>query len=152
MRILILGLATLSLAVLAPAAGAQAPSVTGRWLSEDRKGVIEIYPCGDKVCGKLAWLAEPNENGKPKLDHNNPDPALRQQPLCGLVMLRGFHQTEPNRWGDGLIYNPENGKNYHATLTLDGNVLKLRGYVGIPLFGATQTWTRADPKLKGCPG
>ena len=151
MRMSIPGLAALLLGVLASAAGAQAPSVTGDWLSEDGKGVIEIYPCGDKVCGKLAWLAEPNSDGKPKLDRNNPDPALRQQTLCGLTMLRGFRQIEPNHWGDGLIYNPENGKTYHATLTLDGNRLKLRGYVGIPLFGETQTWTRADPKLKGCP-
>ena len=150
MRIPILALAALSLAVLVPAARAQAPSATGGWLSEDGKGVIEIYPCGGKLCGKLAWLAEPNSDGKPKLDRNNPDPALRRQPLCGLTMLRDFRQLEPNRWGDGLIYNPENGKTYHATLTLDGNQLKLRGYVGIPLFGETQTWTRADPKLKSC--
>jgi len=94
------------------------------------------------------WLSEPNRDGKPAIDRNNPDEALRTRPLCGLEMLGDFRQTEPNRWGDGWIYNPENGKRYHATMTLDGNLLKLRGYVGIPLFGETQTWTRADPKLK----
>jgi uncharacterized protein (DUF2147 family) len=152
MRLSILGLAALMLAGLIPGAAAQqTPPVAGRWLVEDRKGVIEIYPCADKICGKLAWLSEPNnDDGKPKLDRNNPDPALRQQPLCGLTMLHNFRQVEPNRWGEGLIYNPENGKTYHATMTLDGNLLKLRGYVGIPLFGETQTWTRADPKLKSC--
>ena len=151
MRISILGLAALVLAMLIPGAGAQqTPPVAGRWLVEDRKGVIEIYPCADKVCGKLAWLSEPNIDGKPKVDRNNPDEALRTRPLCGLAMLGDFRQTEPNRWGDGWIYNPENGKRYHATMTLDGNLLKLRGYVGIPLFGETQTWTRADPKLKSC--
>jgi uncharacterized protein (DUF2147 family) len=51
MRMSILGVAALSLAILAPGAGAQTPPITGRWLVEDRKGVIEIYPCGDKVCG-----------------------------------------------------------------------------------------------------
>lgn len=150
MRMSTLALATLSLAILAPGAGAQTPPVAGRWLTEDGKGVIEIYPCADKVCGKLAWLSEPNSNGKPKLDDNNPNKALRTRSLCGLEMLGDFHLTEPNRWGDGWIYNPENGKRYHATMTLDGNLLKLRGYVGIPLFGETQTWTRADPKLKSC--
>lgn len=150
MRISILGLAALVLATPIAGAGAQTPPVAGRWLTEDGKGVIEIYACADKVCGKLAWLSEPNRDGKPAVDRNNPDEALRTRPLCGLEMLGDFRQTEPNRWGDGWIYDPENGKRYHATMTLDGNLLKLRGYVGISLFGETQTWTRADPKLKSC--
>jgi uncharacterized protein (DUF2147 family) len=150
MGVSIFGLAVLWLAILMPGASAQTPPVAGRWLTEDGKGIIEIYPCAAKVCGKLAWLSEPDSDGKSKLDRNNPDAALRTRPLCGLTMLGDFHLTEPNHWGDGWIYNPENGKRYHATMTLDGNLLKLRGYVGIPLFGETQTWTRADPKLKSC--
>jgi uncharacterized protein (DUF2147 family) len=150
LSILVLGLAVLTPAMLAAGVGAQAPPVAGPWLTEDGKGVIEIYPCADKICGKLAWLAEPNRDGAPKVDRNNPDAALRKRPLCGLTMLTGFRRLEANRWDDGLIYSPENGKTYHATLTLDGNLLKLRGYIGIPLFGETQTWRRADPKLKSC--
>ena len=150
MRMSVLGLAVLSSTILAPSAGAQTPPVAGRWLSEDGKGVIEIYPCADKVCGKLAWMSDPNRDGKPAVDRNNPDPALRQRPLCGLTMLGDFRQLEANRWGDGWIYSPENGKTYRATMTLEGDLLKLRGYIGIPLLGETQTWTRADPKQKGC--
>ena len=150
MRASILGLTVLSLAVLAPGAGAQQPPVLGRWLSESGKGVIEIYPCADKLCGRLFWLSDPIRDGAPAVDRNNPDAAQRQRPLCGLTILRDFRQLEPNRWGDGFIYSPENGKTYHATLALDSDVLKLRGYIGIPLIGETQSWTRADPKLKGC--
>ncbi|HET7594641.1 MAG TPA: DUF2147 domain-containing protein [Stellaceae bacterium] len=152
MRLSILGLAMLSSAILTPGASAQTPPVVGRWLSQSGKGVIEIYPCADKLCGKLAWLSEPIRDGAPAVDRNNPDAALRHRPLCGLTMLGDFRQLEANRWGDGWIYSPENGKTYRATMTLDGNLLKLRGYIGIPLFGETQTWTRADPKLKGCEG
>ncbi len=144
------------LAVLA-AAGAvtgtraqQQPPVLGRWLSQSGKGVIEIFPCADKLCGRLVWIADPIRDGAPATDRNNPDPVLKRRPLCGLVMLGDFVPTGPGRWGDGWIYSPENGKTYRATMTLDGAALKLRGYVGIPLFGETQTWTRADPKLQGC--
>ena len=146
----VLGLAVLSLAVVAPMAQAQQAPVLGRWLSESGKGVIEIYPCADKLCGKLVWLAEPIRDGAPAVDHNNKDAALRQRPLCGLTMLGDFREIEANRWGDGWIYSPENGKTYRATMMLDGGLLKLRGYIGIPLLGETQTWTRADPKQKGC--
>jgi uncharacterized protein (DUF2147 family) len=90
-------------------------------------------------------------DGKPATDHNNSDPSLRARLVCGLEMLGGFRQTEPQRWGDGWIYSPENGKTYSASMVLESpTVLRLRGYVGIPLFGETQTWTRADPTLKGC--
>jgi len=150
MRVSSLGLVVLSLAIIAPRAGAQQPPVLGRWLSESGKGVVEIYPCADKLCGKLVWLAEPIRDGAPAVDRDNKDAAQRQRPLCGLMMLGDFRPLETNRWGDGWIYSPENGKTYRANMTLDGDRLKLRGYVGIPLLGETQTWTRADPKLKGC--
>ncbi len=148
---LVLALAVLVAAAVPPGARAQQPPILGRWLSQSGKGVIEIYRCAEKLCGKLIWIAEPIRDGAPATDRNNPDPALRQRPLCGLVMLGGFVPIETNRWGEGWIYSPENGKTYRAQMRIDGpNVLKLRGYVGIPLFGETQTWTRADPKLKGC--
>lgn len=150
MRVSTLGLAVLSLAIIAPSAGAPQPPALGRWLSASGKGVIEIYPCADKLCGKLVWLAEPIRDGAPAVDRNNRDAAQRQRPLCGLMMLGDFRPLEANRWGDGWIYSPENGKTYRATMTLEGDLLKLRGYIGIPLLGETQTWTRADPKLKGC--
>ena len=150
MRVSILGLVVLSLAVSAPSVGAQQQAALGRWLSESGKGVVEIYPCADKLCGKLVWLADPIRDGAPAVDRNNKDAAQKQRPLCGLMMLGDFRQLEANRWGDGWIYSPENGKTYRANMTLDGELLKLRGYIGIPLLGETQTWTRADPKLKGC--
>lgn len=142
--------AMLAVAGTASGARAQQPPVLGRWLSQSGKGVIEIYRCADKLCGKLVWIADPVRDGAPAKDRNNPDAVLKQRPLCGLVMLGDFVPVADNRWGDGWIYSPENGKTYRATMTLDGAVLKLRGYVGIPLFGETQTWTRADPTLKGC--
>jgi uncharacterized protein (DUF2147 family) len=141
----------LALLGLGGAAAAADPPVAGRWLSESGSGVIAIANCGAELCGKIVWLKEPIRDGGPAVDRRNPDPALRTRPICGLPMLGGFHESDPGRWTDGWIYSPENGKTYRATLSLgaDGK-LKLRGYVGIPLFGETQIWTRADPGLKAC--
>ena len=138
---------------LACAAAAQAPAPAaplGRWLTGTKRGVVEIYPCADRLCGKLVWLIEPIRHGAPAVDDKNPDPALQQRPLCGLTMLGDFRPSEPQHWGDGWIYDPDSGKTYRATMTVDGDVLKLRGYVGIPLFGETQTWTRADASYGAC--
>jgi uncharacterized protein (DUF2147 family) len=141
----------LALLGLGGAAAAADPPVAGRWLSESGSGVIAIANCGAELCGKIVWLKEPIRDGGPAVDRRNPDPALRTRPICGLPMLGGFREAEPGRWTDGWIYSPENGKTYRATLSLgaDGK-LKLRGYVGIPLFGETQIWTRADPNLNTC--
>jgi uncharacterized protein (DUF2147 family) len=136
---------------LGPAAMAEVPQITGRWLVEKKDGIIEIYQCGDRLCGKLVWMKDPNRDGAPSVDRNNPDPALRQRPLCGMELLGSFRQVEPQRWEDGRIYDPESGKTYHATMFLESaTVLQLRGYVGIPLLGETQTWTRAEAAPSSC--
>ncbi|HYM02837.1 MAG TPA: DUF2147 domain-containing protein [Stellaceae bacterium] len=143
------GLAGLAVAT---AAWAQTePPVAGRWLSEARDGVVEIYSCGDKLCGKLVWIKTPlDKDGKPYPDDKNPKPELRSRPRCNLVMLGDFKPTGPDQWGDGWIYDPGSGKTYDAKMRLEGDLLKLRGFVGISLFGETQTWTRADPKQQNC--
>lgn len=131
------------------------PSVFGRWLSEGKDGVIEISICADgTACGRLTWfLPGPDDAKKPPVDDHNPEPALRDRPLCGLVILGGFKPSSERDWVDGWVYDPENGKTYHATMTLaENDTLRLRGYVGIPLFGATQVWTRAAPEIGTCAG
>ncbi|HLJ62816.1 MAG TPA: DUF2147 domain-containing protein [Stellaceae bacterium] len=132
--------------VILAVGGARAESsVDGRWLSQSGNGVVEIYPCGAKHCGKLVWLKMPQNT-----DENNPNPEYKKRRLCGLVILGDFVK-DGDEWVDGWIYSPENGKTYSAKMRLDApDILKLRGYVGISLFGETQTWTRADPKLANC--
>jgi uncharacterized protein (DUF2147 family) len=139
--------AILAVAPLAQAQNA-ATAATGLWLVEDRNGVIAIERCasGD-LCGRLVWFVPgPKDIDKPPFDGHNPDPALRGRPLCGLALMGGFKPTGAREWGGGWIYDPESGDTYHARMALeqDGR-LRLRGYVGIPLFGETQTWTRSGP-------
>ncbi|RYZ99108.1 MAG: DUF2147 domain-containing protein [Sphingobacteriaceae bacterium] len=120
-------------------------AVVGNWLTEGGKAKIYIYKNGNKYFGKIAWVEKPNDpNGHPKLDKNNPDKALRNKPIVGLVLLRNFEYTGKNVWENGNIYDPESGKDYSCTMTLlDANKLEVRGYIGISLLGRSQTWTRA---------
>jgi len=77
------------------------------------------------------------------VDRENPDPARRNQPILGLVILRDFAFVKDGLWENGMIYDPENGKDYKCKMTLESpDVLNVRGFIGISLIGRTDTWTR----------
>lgn len=131
--------------------------IYGLWKTEDQKAKIEINPCptnSQKMCGVIVELQEPLDpkTGKEKTDKLNPDPALKDRPLLGLMNLTDFisDPEDPNHWTDGKIYSPREGETYSCELTLsEANILNVRGYIGLPLLGKTQTWTRTtkDEKL-----
>lgn len=126
-------------------------AVLGQWLTADGKARIEVVKHGESYDGSIVWLKEPAYTaedkegvpGQPKVDLKNPDKALQGRPIIGLPLISGFKYAGDNVWSDGHIYDPESGKLYSCKLTLmmDGS-LKVRGYVGISLFGRTEIWTR----------
>jgi len=119
--------------------------VVGHWLTEGGKGVVAIERCGASICGKIAWYKHPISDNPREVDFRNPDPNLRERPLCNLPILRDFRPTAGGGWEEGHIYSPEKGDTYNANIVvLDSDHLKLRGYIGIPLLGESQVWTRAE--------
>jgi len=121
----------------------KADDVAGNWYTAQNKAKVQIYRSGNKFFGKITWLKEPNNpDGKPKVDKNNPDASKRANPIVGLQILSGF-VFEDDEWVSGDIYDPENGKTYSCKMSMpDKNTLKVRGYIGISLFGRTETWKR----------
>ncbi len=126
--------------------------ILGLWNTEEKDAKIEIYKCGTKYCGKIAWLKEPiytvgskeGVPGTPILDINNPNPELRKKPLMGLPILIDFVFSGDNLWKNGKIYNSDNGKIYSGKMTLiSPDQLNVRGFIGISLIGGTTIWTRA---------
>lgn len=119
-------------------------AILGTWLTNEGKAKIEISRYGDKYSGKIIWLKTPlDENGKPKVDKKNPDASKRNLPLIGLSNLLGFTYSGDNEYEDGTIYDPANGKTYSCEMKLEGDILKVRGYIGFTLLGRTETWVRA---------
>lgn len=126
--------------------------VIGFWMVESGRAIVEVEPCGASVCGEIVWLIEPlDAAGAPKTDLNNVDETLRDRPVCGLSLIRGFKQDGPGEWSGGEIYNGEDGETYTAYLEMqsDGK-LKVRGYVGVPILGKSQIWTREANDRGGC--
>lgn len=141
--------------LLLPALAAGAADIAGTWLDGPRDAAISLAACADSLCGTIVWLRDPlGPDGLPDIDRHNSDPARRTRPLCGMSLVGGFHRDgSAASWRGGWIYDPDTGDTYHATLELkqDGT-LAVRGYVGIPLFGRTEIWTRAEPPPMRCSG
>jgi uncharacterized protein (DUF2147 family) len=124
----------------------EADRIVGTWLTNEGKAKISIAKYGDKYGGKIIWLKVPlNEKGQPKTDAKNPDAAKKNNPLIGLSNLLGFSYVGNNAYENGTIYDPANGKTYSCNIKLEGDVLKVRGYIGVSLLGRTEEWTRVTP-------
>lgn len=125
----------------------QTDGVVGFWLTEDKDSQIEIYKApGNKFSGRIMWLEEPlNDQGRPKVDDNNPDRSLRNRRTLGLEILKDFtYNASKQEWEKGTIYDPKSGRTYDAYMRLDGNnTLILKGFVlGMRFLGRESTWTR----------
>ena len=127
--------AAIALAGAGAATAAPGP-IAGRWLSEGGQAVIEIGSCGAQTCGRIVRILKTDPT-KPTTDVYNPDRALRNRPIVGLVFLTGFTPGE-DRWR-GRIYDPKSGRSYRSELMRDGRALKVKGCLGP--FCRTQEWT-----------
>ncbi|MGF1462857.1 MAG: DUF2147 domain-containing protein [Maricaulaceae bacterium] len=141
---------SLSLLLAATAANAESvhDPVLGYWLTEEQGVVVEFYECDDEaLCGRIAWLKYPydEDTGRLKRDALNPEPALRDRPWCGITVLDSIDHRKNVKWGDGVVYNPEDGNNYGFKMKLlDDRLLRVRAFVAIGLLGRSETWTRLE--------
>jgi uncharacterized protein (DUF2147 family) len=112
-----------------------AQDIKGKWLTEAGDAQVEIYEHNGKVNGKIVWL----QKGPDTKDIHNKDEKLRSRKLMGVNILSGLTKKK-DKWEGGRIYNPKNGKDYKCSIWMEGNKLKVRGYIGF--LYETQTWTR----------
>ena len=127
---------------------AETATVRGYWL-EPTGSIIRIAPCGPRLCANLVALPT---GPHPSTDLNNPNRSLRERPLCGLRIGEGFIEHDPAHADGGYLYDPKSGRTYRGSMSSDGDHLRLRGYVGLKLFGRTETWTRVHDAPRRCGG
>ena len=137
----------LATALAAPLAWAQEPSPVGLWKSiDDASGkpsaLIRITETNGELQGKIEKLFRTEgEDQNPKCTLCKD--ARKDQPIIGMTILSGLKKDGGDYTG-GEILDPAAGKTYKskATLADNGNKLEVRGYIGAPMFGRTQTWQR----------
>ena len=140
---LIVAIASLVTALAASALAADSP--VGRWKTVDSKtgkatSEVEIYEQGGKLFGRIASRPDPNDvSGKPKTC-TKCSGSDKDKPILGLVIIRDL-VLKGDRYKDGTILDPEDGKVYKGEIWMEDGKLKVRGYLGF--FYDTRTWLRA---------
>ena len=130
---------------VASIAFAQSPA--GLWKTIDdatgkEKAMVRITEAGGVFTGKVEKLLDPTKQDSKCDDCTD---SRKGQPVLGLTIIRNIKKGE-SHWEGGDILDAANGKVYRARLTLsaDNKKLDVKGYIGTPLFGRTQTWSRVE--------
>ena len=119
-------------------------SPVGTWKTIDdetgkEKSYVEIYEKDGKLYGKVSKILT---KGKEDAKCDKCSGALKNKPIQNMVILYDLKKSG-NEWTGGKILDPNSGKEYKATVKLNGkDKLDVRGYVGISLVGRTQTWVK----------
>lgn len=121
--------------------------IVGNWLTPDGD-YIKIYKEGNEFVGILEKLAEPIYPkghvmaGKEKIDTENPDVTKQTRKVTGMKFLTGF-VFKDNKYKDGKIYNPGDGKTYYCKMEIEKDTLKVRGSLDkLGLAGSTKIWKK----------
>ncbi|AUC22740.1 MULTISPECIES: DUF2147 domain-containing protein [Polaribacter] len=120
-------------------------TIFGKWNSKnDETGkvdsVVEIYEKDGKAFAKIIDIKNPDRKTAvcSLCEGENKD-----KPILGLNILSGL-EKDGDEWSGGTILDPRNGKVYKSYVELvKPNKLKVRGYIGLSLFGKTTYWERA---------
>jgi uncharacterized protein (DUF2147 family) len=126
---------------------AQGSSPAGRWRTiDDKSGQVKSIVGIDVVDGMLVGQVEkvfapPAKDANPNCERCPGD--RKNKPIVGMQILWGFRKDGDDYTG-GRVFDPEEGKTYRGRIRVldNGRKLELRGYVGVPMFGRSQTWIR----------
>ena len=122
----------------------------GLWKTIDddgktEKSLVRITDAGGVVTGKVEKIFDP---AKANAKCEKCEGALKDQPVVGMTIITNVKQDPEDTalWNGGEIVDPNNGKSYKVRLKpVDGGKkLEVRGYIGTPFLGRTQTWIRVE--------
>ena len=139
----------ITLIAAAGAVSAQSTPV-GVWKTIDDKtkterAQIRIAESGGVYSGKIEKLLAADAQQDGVCDKCSDD--RKDKPMIGLEVIRGVKRGEAeNTWDGGTILDAAEGKIYKVRMqpTEGGKKLEVRGYVGMPMLGRTQTWIRVE--------
>jgi uncharacterized protein (DUF2147 family) len=139
-----------TLLALAASASAQS-SPAGLWKTIDdnskkERSLVRISEAGGVFSGKIEKQLDPDAKPSDVCDQCSDE--RKNQPILGFALIRNVKQSADDRavWDGGDITDPDNGKVYKVRLKpIDGGKkLEVRGYIGMPMLGRTQTWIRVE--------
>ena len=144
-----LGLTVAAVAAAVPALAMAQASPVGLWKTIDdetkaEKSLVRIVDAAGALNGKIEKLLDPTKQDA-KCDKCSD--ARKDQPVAGMTIISGVKPNDDKSlWEGGEILDPNNGKTYKVRIKpVDGGKkLEVRGYIGAPMLGRTQTWIRVE--------
>lgn len=138
-----------AMGIVAGAAWAQDTAV-GLWRTVDDqtgkpKSLVRITENNGVLNGRVEKLFRgPDEEQNPVCDKCEDE--RKNQPITGMTIITGMKKDGAASYSGGQILDPANGKVYQSKMTLveNGRKLNVRGFIGVPMLGRTQTWERAE--------
>lgn len=121
--------------------------IIGKWMSEQKNCIVQVYKNGDEFGAKLVWFDDSDDKTKPMLtrtDFKNPNVSLRNRKLIGMTIVDNLrYNAANNAWENGLIYDANSGRTWSsvAYMTNEG-VLKVTGYWHFKFFGKTMIFKK----------
>ena len=112
--------------LLAATSSCFAQDVSGVWLRDNGNSRMRFAPCGEALCGVIAWVKDSNVPAK-----------------VGQRIFYNMKETATNAWS-GNAFNPEDGKTYSGKMTLSGNKLTTSGCVLGGVICRSVIWTRVN--------
>jgi uncharacterized protein (DUF2147 family) len=122
-----------------------ADRICGKWRSEKKNCIVQVYRDGNDFKAKLVWFDDSDDKTKrmeERVDYKNPDKHLRTRKLIGMNVLEQLeYKPKTDSWENGMIYDAQSGKKWNSSayLASDGS-LKVNGYWHFKFIGRTMTF------------
>jgi uncharacterized protein (DUF2147 family) len=124
----------LSFGFAAPSLAGSTP--VGTWRDNEKGSIIRVYECGGGMC---AQVVKPYHAGAK--DAYNSNPALRERPITGLIIMDRAKKSGSNIWS-GTLYNAEDGKSYSGSMSVvSDDELEMKG-CAFSMFCQTRGFSR----------
>ena len=127
------------------------PTPVGLWKTIDdetktERSLIRITENGGVLGGRIEKLLGADAKQDAVCEECTDD--RKGKPIVGMAIIRGVKKNAETEglWDGGTILDPNNGKTYKLRLkpSEDGKKLEVRGYIGTPVFGRSQTWQKVE--------
>lgn len=112
--------------------------VLGDWMDANKETVVHCYKENGKYYGKLIWIENIEERGKPI--------SKADEKYINYLVLKDF-EYKNNEWADGIIHQPKTNKTYTAYIKLiSTDTMEVIGYKYFRFLSESQLFTRVTLK------
>ena len=124
----------------------KADQILGDWISPEKDVIVHVYKEKEHYFGKIVWFKKYNNNVN--IDAIDDSKGLIEEKWMNTIVMRDFVFAD-NEWTDGKIFQLKTGKTYDAFIRMkDANSLRLTGYIFLPIFSESVTFTKYQETQK----